>query len=146
MAQDYLSALLKQADDYNKNHHMAVLKALESSATFKDLLSLAKFNSNRIEDLRSNCGGVLDNILNKLAQTRLSSVLAQKMESQPMLSIQNSVQKHTYVLQPVTGNAKYSKQRSNSSNRDHPLQKAAVSLDDVTISMSKSGYRDVLVS
>nr|GEU60562.1 hypothetical protein [Tanacetum cinerariifolium] len=54
------------------------------------------------------------------------------------------VQKHTYVLQPVTGNAKYSKQRSNSSNRDQPLQKAAVSLDDVTISLSKSGYRDVL--
>ncbi|PWA96948.1 pleckstrin (PH) domain superfamily protein [Artemisia annua] len=54
------------------------------------------------------------------------------------------VQKHTYILQPVTGNAKYSKQRSNSSNRDQPLQKAAVSLDDVTISLAKSGYRDVL--
>ncbi|MFS8029949.1 putative vacuolar protein sorting-associated protein [Helianthus anomalus] len=54
------------------------------------------------------------------------------------------VQKHTYILQPVTGNATYVKQRSNSSNRDQPLQKAAVSLDDVTICLSKSGYRDLL--
>ncbi|KAK9049282.1 hypothetical protein SSX86_031750 [Deinandra increscens subsp. villosa] len=53
-------------------------------------------------------------------------------------------QEHTYVLQPVTGNATYLKQRSNSSNRDQPLQKAAVSLDDVTICLSKSGYRDLL--
>ncbi|KAI3710546.1 hypothetical protein L2E82_40329 [Cichorium intybus] len=51
---------------------------------------------------------------------------------------------HTYVLQPVTGNAQYSKPRSDSSVRDQPLQKAAVSLDDVTICLSKSGYRDVL--
>ncbi|KAK1438468.1 hypothetical protein QVD17_04277 [Tagetes erecta] len=54
------------------------------------------------------------------------------------------VQKHTYVLQPVTGNATYLKQRSNSSNREQPLQKAVVSLDDVTICLSKSGYRDLL--
>ncbi|XP_076943882.1 uncharacterized protein LOC143614277 [Bidens hawaiensis] len=54
------------------------------------------------------------------------------------------VQKHSYVLQPVSGNATYLKQRSNSSNRDQPLQKAAVSLDDVTICLSKSGYRDLL--
>nr|XP_043638921.1 uncharacterized protein LOC122610015 [Erigeron canadensis] len=54
------------------------------------------------------------------------------------------VQKHTYILQPVTGNAKYLKQRSNTSDRDQPLQKATVSLDDVTISLSKTGYRDVL--
>ncbi|KAI7739602.1 hypothetical protein M8C21_022627 [Ambrosia artemisiifolia] len=54
------------------------------------------------------------------------------------------VQKHTYILQPVTGDATYLKQRSNSSNRDQPLQKAAVSLDDVTICLSKSGYRDLL--
>ncbi|GKG58346.1 hypothetical protein Tco_0592125, partial [Tanacetum coccineum] len=38
---------------------MTVLKALESSATFKDLWPLAKYKSSRIEDLCSNCGGVL---------------------------------------------------------------------------------------
>ncbi|KAL8266737.1 hypothetical protein R6Q59_004081 [Mikania micrantha] len=54
------------------------------------------------------------------------------------------VQKHTYVLQPVTGNATYLKQRSNLYNPDQPLQKAAVNLDDVTICLSKSGYRDLL--
>ncbi|XP_071692229.1 uncharacterized protein [Rutidosis leptorrhynchoides] len=53
-------------------------------------------------------------------------------------------QNHTYILQPVTGSANYSKQRANLPNRDQPLQKATVSLDDVTISLSKSGYRDVL--
>ncbi|KAL7609935.1 hypothetical protein Lser_V15G10156 [Lactuca serriola] len=53
-------------------------------------------------------------------------------------------QKHTYILQPVTGNAQYSKPRSNSSIRDQPLQKAVVNLDDVTICLPKSGYRDVL--
>ncbi|XP_024994007.1 uncharacterized protein LOC112527539 isoform X2 [Cynara cardunculus var. scolymus] len=53
-------------------------------------------------------------------------------------------QTHTYILQPVTGSANYSKQRTSSPDRDQPLQKAAVSLDDVTICLSKSGYRDLL--
>lgn len=48
------------------------------------------------------------------------------------------MKKHSYVLQPVTGNAKYSKLRSNESvNGGQPLQKAEVNLDDVTLCLSK---------
>ncbi|XP_058190168.1 uncharacterized protein LOC131307586 isoform X5 [Rhododendron vialii] len=55
------------------------------------------------------------------------------------------IRRHTYVLQPVTGNAKYSKLRPNVSvNSGQPLQKAAVNLDDVTLCLSKNGYRDLL--
>ncbi|XP_057978559.1 uncharacterized protein LOC131164992 isoform X2 [Malania oleifera] len=55
------------------------------------------------------------------------------------------VETHTYILQPVTGNAKYTKLRSNeSSNSQQPLQKAVVNLDDVTLSLSKDGYKDIL--
>ncbi|XP_059641926.1 uncharacterized protein LOC132283907 [Cornus florida] len=55
------------------------------------------------------------------------------------------IKKHTYILQPVTGNAKYSKLRPNVSvNSGQPLQKAAVNLDDVTLCLSKNGYRDIL--
>ncbi|VVA93348.1 unnamed protein product [Arabis nemorensis] len=53
--------------------------------------------------------------------------------------------KHFYILQPVSGNAKYSKsQASESSNTVQPLQKAYVNLDDVTLCLSKGGYRDVM--
>ncbi|XWS38677.1 hypothetical protein CRYUN_Cryun19dG0151500 [Craigia yunnanensis] len=52
---------------------------------------------------------------------------------------------HTYIVQPVTGNAKYLKLRQNeSSDRSEPLQKGVVSLDDVTLCLSKDGYRDIL--
>lgn len=55
------------------------------------------------------------------------------------------LQEHSYILQPVTGNAKYSKQPPNVSvNSDQPLQRAVVNLDDVTLCLSKSGYRDML--
>lgn len=48
------------------------------------------------------------------------------------------IRRHTYVLQPVTGNANYSKLRPNVSvNSGQPLQKAAVNLDDVTLCLSK---------
>lgn len=48
------------------------------------------------------------------------------------------VKSHTYILQPVTGNAKYSKLRPNvSADSGQPLQKAAVNLDDVTLCLSK---------
>lgn len=48
------------------------------------------------------------------------------------------IRKHNYILQPVTGNAKYSKQRQNeSANSGQPLQKASVNLDDVTLCLSK---------
>uniref|UniRef100_A0A1J3IIE4 Putative vacuolar protein sorting-associated protein 13A n=1 Tax=Noccaea caerulescens TaxID=107243 RepID=A0A1J3IIE4_NOCCA len=53
--------------------------------------------------------------------------------------------KHFYILQPVSGNAKYSKSQANgSSNTAQPLQKAYVNLDDVTLCLSKGGYRDVM--
>ncbi|XP_010540792.1 PREDICTED: uncharacterized protein LOC104814451 [Tarenaya hassleriana] len=53
--------------------------------------------------------------------------------------------KHFYILQPVTGNAKYSKLQTNEhSNPGLPLQKASVNLDDVTLCLSKGGYRDVM--
>ncbi|XP_047340944.1 uncharacterized protein LOC124944671 [Impatiens glandulifera] len=52
---------------------------------------------------------------------------------------------HNYLLQPVTGNAKYTKLRKNeSTNIGQPLQKVSVNLDDVTFCLSKSGYRDLL--
>lgn len=51
---------------------------------------------------------------------------------------------HTYVLQPVSGNAKYSKRRQNGSSNGSQLQKAKVNLDDVTLCLSKNGYRDIL--
>lgn len=46
--------------------------------------------------------------------------------------------RHCYVLQPVTGNAKYAKLLPDESrSMDQPLQKAAVNLDDVTLCLSK---------
>ncbi|KNA21084.1 hypothetical protein SOVF_046540 [Spinacia oleracea] len=55
------------------------------------------------------------------------------------------VHKHSYILEPVSGNAKYLKLRSyDSSVTSQPLQKAAVNLDVVTICLSKDGYRDML--
>ncbi|XP_050898903.1 uncharacterized protein LOC127126687 [Lathyrus oleraceus] len=53
--------------------------------------------------------------------------------------------KHSYVLQPVTGKAKYSKLHSSEvADSKQPLQTAVVNLDDVTISLSKDGYRDMM--
>ncbi|CAH8391411.1 unnamed protein product [Eruca vesicaria subsp. sativa] len=53
--------------------------------------------------------------------------------------------KHFYILQPVSGNAKYIKSQANgSSNTVQPVQKAYVNLDDVTLCLSKGGYRDVM--
>jgi len=47
-------------------------------------------------------------------------------------------QKHSYILQPVTGKAKYSKLHSSEvADSKQPLQTAVVNLDDVTISLSK---------
>ncbi|KAE8731960.1 Pleckstrin (PH) domain-containing protein isoform 2 [Hibiscus syriacus] len=55
------------------------------------------------------------------------------------------IEEHNYILQPVTGDAKYLKLRQNeSSNSDQPLQKAVVSLDNVTLCLTKDGYRDIL--
>ncbi|KMT11750.1 hypothetical protein BVRB_5g105600 [Beta vulgaris subsp. vulgaris] len=55
------------------------------------------------------------------------------------------VDKHSYILEPVSGNAKYLKLRTDDTHVvSQPLQKAVVNLDDVTISLSKNGYRDML--
>ncbi|KAI4338425.1 hypothetical protein MLD38_023489 [Melastoma candidum] len=55
------------------------------------------------------------------------------------------VKKHTYILQPVTGNAKYVKSQLDEYVGNHqPQQKASVNLDDVTLCLSKDGYRDIL--
>lgn len=52
----------------------------------------------------------------------------------------SSLGKHSYILQPVSGNAKYSKDRSDASaNKDQALQNAEVKLDDVTLCLSKVG-------
>ncbi|RDY00757.1 Copia protein, partial [Mucuna pruriens] len=57
----------------------------------------------------------------------------------------NLLRKHSYVLQPVTGNAKYSKLLPTEvADSKQPLQKAVVNLDDVTISLSKDGYGDIM--
>ncbi|KAL8141812.1 hypothetical protein V2J09_014844 [Rumex salicifolius] len=57
----------------------------------------------------------------------------------------NLEEMHTYILQPVTGNAKYIKLlHKESGNGGQPSQKAAVHLDDVTICLSKDGYRDLM--
>ncbi|KAL3817950.1 hypothetical protein ACJIZ3_003855 [Penstemon smallii] len=56
-----------------------------------------------------------------------------------------NMEKHSYVLQPVSGHANYSKDRQNVSvSKGQPLQKATVNLDDVTLCLSKNGYRDML--
>ncbi|ERN06579.1 hypothetical protein AMTR_s00058p00142360 [Amborella trichopoda] len=45
---------------------------------------------------------------------------------------------HSYILQPVSGNAKYTKLRLDESpSLDQPLQRATVKLDDVTLCSSK---------
>ncbi|KAK1261313.1 hypothetical protein QJS04_geneDACA008707 [Acorus gramineus] len=52
---------------------------------------------------------------------------------------------HDYVLQPVSGNAKYTKLRFDESRSlDQALQRAVVNLNDVTLCLTKDGYRDML--
>ncbi|KAL6906369.1 hypothetical protein ACP4OV_003970 [Aristida adscensionis] len=53
--------------------------------------------------------------------------------------------KHTYILQPISGKAKYTKiQLTEAKKTGQALQNAVVDLDDVTLSLSKDGYRDIL--
>ncbi|KAM6557396.1 hypothetical protein CsatB_004415 [Cannabis sativa] len=55
------------------------------------------------------------------------------------------VKKHTYILEPISGNAKYTKLRENEQAKsDQPLQNATVNLDDVILCLSKDGYKDML--
>lgn len=50
-----------------------------------------------------------------------------------------------YLLQPVRATARYTKQAfGDSRTEDKEVQKAALSLDDVTLSLSQAQYRDVL--
>ncbi|KAF3782527.1 Vacuolar sorting-associated protein 13C [Nymphaea thermarum] len=52
---------------------------------------------------------------------------------------------HNYILQPVSGNAKYAKKRVDESRSlDQPLQRATVYLDNVVLCLSKDEYRDIL--
>ncbi|XP_057872719.2 uncharacterized protein LOC131078906 isoform X2 [Cryptomeria japonica] len=54
-------------------------------------------------------------------------------------------QDHSYLLQPIRGDARYVKLGSiDSRNVDQPLQKAIVNLDDVTLCLSQAEYRDML--
>lgn len=46
-------------------------------------------------------------------------------------------EKHNYILQPVSGKAKYTKLRQNEGDGSQPQQKAVVNLDDVTLCLSK---------
>ncbi|KAK4262505.1 hypothetical protein QN277_028058 [Acacia crassicarpa] len=56
-----------------------------------------------------------------------------------------ALREHSYILQPVTGQAKYSKLQPNKvAESNEPLHKAVVNLDDVTICLSKDGYGDML--
>nr|XP_009413254.1 PREDICTED: uncharacterized protein LOC103994598 isoform X1 [Musa acuminata subsp. malaccensis] len=56
-----------------------------------------------------------------------------------------NMKEHNYMLEPVTGNAKYTKLRLDESrSTGQALQKAVVNLDSVTLSLSKDGYRDIL--
>ncbi|KAF7828516.1 Vacuolar protein sorting-associated protein 13C [Senna tora] len=55
------------------------------------------------------------------------------------------LREHSYILQPVTGQAKYSKLRLKEvAETNQPLHTAVVNLDDVTICLFKDGYRDIL--
>ncbi|XP_062119153.1 intermembrane lipid transfer protein VPS13-like [Humulus lupulus] len=55
------------------------------------------------------------------------------------------VKQHTYILEPITGNAKYTKLRANElAMSDQPLENATVNLDDVILCLSKDGYKDML--
>ncbi|XP_075505709.1 uncharacterized protein LOC142542773 isoform X1 [Primulina tabacum] len=57
----------------------------------------------------------------------------------------SDIPKHSYILQPVSGNASYLKDRPNmSGNSSQPLQRVTVNLDDVTLCLSKNGYGDLL--
>uniref|UniRef100_J3N503 PH domain-containing protein n=1 Tax=Oryza brachyantha TaxID=4533 RepID=J3N503_ORYBR len=52
---------------------------------------------------------------------------------------------HTYILRPISGKAKYTKVQLDAAKKTgQALQNAVVDLDDVTLSLSKDGYRDVL--
>ncbi|WOL09557.1 hypothetical protein Cni_G18310 [Canna indica] len=56
-----------------------------------------------------------------------------------------NIKTHTYMLEPVTGHAKYTKlQLGESKSTGEALQKAVINLDNVTLSLSKDGYRDIL--
>ncbi|XP_042394059.1 uncharacterized protein LOC121984930 isoform X2 [Zingiber officinale] len=56
-----------------------------------------------------------------------------------------TIKEHNYILEPVTGNAKYSKlQLDDSRSTGQALQNAIINLDNVTLSLSKDGYRDIV--
>jgi hypothetical protein len=64
--------------------------------------------------------------------------LLQVFELREQNSSTSDSKKHTYILQPISGKAKYTKiQLSEAKKTGQALQNASVDLDDVTLSLSK---------
>ena len=62
----------------------------------------------------------------------------QVFEFQEQDGSRSASKKHAYILQPVSGKAKYTKiQLTEAKKTGQALQNAAVDLDDVTLSLSK---------
>ncbi|XP_073352999.1 uncharacterized protein [Aegilops tauschii subsp. strangulata] len=75
----------------------------------------------------------------------LPSEWSQVFEFRKQDSSSTASKTHTYILRPISGKAKYTKVHIDEAKRSgQALQNAAVDLDDVTLSLSKDGYRDIL--
>ncbi|CAD6212089.1 unnamed protein product [Miscanthus lutarioriparius] len=84
-------------------------------------------------------------IVDKPWEDLLPSEWSQVFEFQEQDGSRSASKKHAYILQPVSGKAKYTKiQLTEAKKTGQALQNAAVDLDDVTLSLSKDGYRDML--
>ncbi|WVZ57683.1 hypothetical protein U9M48_008037 [Paspalum notatum var. saurae] len=84
-------------------------------------------------------------IVDKPWEDLLPSEWSQVFEFREQGGSRSASKKHTYILQPVSGKAKYTKiQLTEAKKTGQALQNAAVDLDDVTLSLSKDGYRDIL--
>ncbi|PNT67930.1 hypothetical protein BRADI_3g33740v3 [Brachypodium distachyon] len=75
----------------------------------------------------------------------LPSEWSQVFEFRKQDSSSTASKTHTYILRPISGKAKYTKVQVDEAKRSgQALQNAAVDLDDVTLSLSRDGYRDIL--
>jgi len=84
-------------------------------------------------------------IVDKPWEDLLPSEWSQVFEFQEQDGSRSASKKHAYILQPVSGKAKYTKiQLTEAKKTGQALQNTAVDLDDVTLSLSKDGYRDML--
>ncbi|KAK3153327.1 hypothetical protein QOZ80_2BG0170820 [Eleusine coracana subsp. coracana] len=83
--------------------------------------------------------------INKPWEDLQPSEWSQVFEFREQDGSESASKKHTYILQPISGKAKYTKlQLAEAKKTGQALQNAAVDLDDVTLSLSKDGYRDIL--